>query len=211
MSETHPHRDPVVALSDLVEVIARLRGPTGCPWDRAQTHRTLVPYLIEEAYEAAAAVTDGSTEEMKDELGDVLLQVLLHAQIEAETGRFGIGEVADSLRAKLVRRHPHVFGAGEADTADAVRLNWEEIKRREGRPVRERRLPALVAAAKFVEVQKAAGQPVPIGVRIRTPDGALNPERIVGEILLEGVALARQLGCDAEISLHRFIAGQSDG
>lgn len=211
MSETHPHRDPVLALSDLVEVIARLRGPTGCPWDRAQTHRTLVPYLIEEAYEAAAAVTDGSTEEMKDELGDVLLQVLLHAQIEAETGRFGIGEVADSLRAKLVRRHPHVFGAGEADTADAVRLNWEEIKRREGRPVRERRLPALVAAAKFVEVQKAAGQPVPIGVRIRTPEGALQPERIVGEILLEGVALARQLGCDAETSLHRFIAGQSDG
>ncbi len=211
MSDTHPHRDPVLALRDLVEVIARLRGPTGCPWDRAQTHRTLVPYLLEEAYEAAAAVTDGSTEEMKDELGDVLLQVLLHAQIEAEAGHFGIGEVADSLRAKLVRRHPHVFGEEQVDTADAVRLKWEEIKKHEGRPVRERHLPALVAAAKLVEVQEAAGQPVPIGARLRRPEGALQPERIVGEILLEGVALARQLGCDAETSLHRFIAEKNRG
>ena len=211
MSDTHPHRDPILALRDLVEVIARLRGPTGCPWDRAQTHRTLVPYLLEEAYEAAAVVTDGSTEEMKDELGDVLLQVLLHAQIEAEAGHFGIGEVADALREKLVRRHPHVFSNGQARTADEVRLRWEEIKGGEPRPTRARRLPALVMAAKFVEVQEAAGQPVPIGARLRKPEGALQPERIVGEILLEGVALARQLGCDPETSLHRFIAEKNRG
>jgi len=204
-------RDPVQALSDLVEVIARLRGPTGCPWDRAQTHRTLVPYLLEEAYEAAAAVADGSTEEMMDELGDVLLQVLLHAQIEAEAGHFGIGDVADSLRAKLVRRHPHVFAGGQADTADAVRQKWEEIKGHEERPPRERRLPALVRAAKFVEVQEAAGRPVPIGTWLRPPAGALQSERVVGEILLEGVALARQLGFDAELSLQKLLAEGTDG
>jgi len=204
-------RDPVQALTDLVEVIARLRSPTGCPWDRAQTHRTLVPYLLEEAYEAAAAVADGSTEEMMDELGDVLLQVLLHAQIEAEAGHFGIGDVADSLRAKLVRRHPHVFAGGQADTADAVRQKWEEIKGHEERPPRERRLPALVSAAKFVEVQEAAGRPVPIGTWLRPPAGALQSERVVGEILLEGVALARQLGFDAELSLQKLLAAGTDG
>jgi len=211
MSGARPDPDPVLALKDLVEVVAQLRGPRGCPWDRAQDHRTLVPYLVEEAYEAAEAVTDGSAEEMKDELGDVLLQVLLHAQIEAEEGRFGIAEVAESLRAKLVRRHPHVFGEERADTANAVRTKWEEIKDREGRPKRERRLPALIAAAKFVEVQEAAGRPVPIGVWLRHPETALRRERIVGEVLLEAVALARKLGCDAEMSLQKLIAEGANG
>lgn len=209
MSEAH-RRDPVLALSDLMEVIARLRSPAGCPWDRAQTHRTLVPYLLEEAYEAATAVADGSTEEMKDELGDVLLQVLLHAQIAAEAGHFGIGEVADSLRAKLVRRHPHVFAGEQTDTANAVRKKWEEIKGHEERPPRERRLPALVRAAKFVEVQEATGRPVPIGTWLHPPAGALRSERVVGEILLEGVALARQLGFDAELSLHKLLTAGTD-
>lgn len=211
MSGARPDPDPVPALKDLVEVVAQLRGPRGCPWDRAQDHRTLVPYLVEEAYEAAEAVTDGSAEEMKDELGDVLLQVLLHAQIEAEEGRFGIAEVAESLRAKLVRRHPHVFGEERADTANEVRTKWEEIKDREGRPKRERRLPALIAAAKFVEVQEAAGRPVPIGVWLRHPETALHRERIVGEILLEAVAVARKLGCDAEMSLQKLIAEGANG
>lgn len=211
MSETGLNRDPALALSALVEVITRLRSPAGCAWDRAQTHRTLVPYLLEEAYEAAAAVADGSTQEMQDELGDVLLQVLLHAQIEAEAGRFGIGEVADSLREKLVRRHPHVFGEEEASTADEVRVKWEKIKDHESRPPRKRRLPALVMAARFVELQEAAGQPVTIGDWVRPPENPPPSERVVGEILLEGVALARRWGFDAELALQRLIAGEARG
>lgn len=206
MSAPSPLRDPVRALGELVGVISWLRGPEGCPWDRAQTHRTLVPYLIEEAYEAAAVLTDGASEEMREELGDVLLQVLLHAQIEAEAGRFGIGEVADALREKLVRRHPHVFSNGQARTADEVRLRWEEIKGGEPRPTRARRLPALVMAAKFVEVAEATGRPVPTGGWLREPKEVPHPERVVGEILLEAVALARRMGCDPELALQRFLA-----
>ncbi len=205
-------RDPLRALGELLEVIARLRGPEGCPWDRAQTHRTLVPYLIEEAYEAAEAVAEGTAEEMQDELGDVLLQVLLHAQLEAEAGRFGIGEVADALRRKLVRRHPHVFGEKQASTPDAVRVQWEEIKGEEGRFRRERRGPALVRAAKFVEVREAEGRPIPVGTWLRLPEDVADPERLVAEILVEVSALARRLGCDPELSLQRFLAREkADG
>ncbi|HEU68433.1 MAG TPA: nucleoside triphosphate hydrolase [Candidatus Acetothermia bacterium] len=200
------------ALEELLMVVARLRGPGGCPWDRVQTHRTLVPYLLEEAYEAAEALTDGTSDEMRDELGDVLLQVLLHAQIEAEAGRFGIGEVADALRAKLVRRHPHVFGDGQAATSDAVRVQWEEIKGAEPRPARGRRRPALVTAAKLVEVREAGGRPIPVGVYLRPPPEGADPEKLVGEALLEVVALARRLGCDPELALHRLLAGEgADG
>ncbi|MBC7220839.1 nucleoside triphosphate hydrolase [Candidatus Bipolaricaulota bacterium] len=205
-------RDPIKALAELVAVIARLRGPDGCPWDRAQTHRTLVPYLLEEAYEAAEALTDGTPDEMRDELGDVLLQVLLHAQIEAEAGRFGIGEVADALRAKLVRRHPHVFGDGKATTSDEVRVRWEEIKGGEPRPARERRRPALVTAAKLVEVREAGGNPIPVGVYLHPPQEVADPEGLVGEALLEVVALARRLGCDPELALQRLLAAErADG
>lgn len=206
-----PVRDPVPALGALVEVVARLRGPGGCPWDRAQTHRTLVPYLIEEAYEAAEAVADGDAEEIRDELGDVLLQVLLHAQIEAEAGRHGIGEVADALRQKLVRRHPHVFGDGQAATADAVRVRWEEIKGQERRPLRERRVPSLVRATKFVEVREAKGRPVRIGRWLAVAEDTAEPERVVAEVLLEAVALARKWGCDPELCLQRFLGKEGDG
>ncbi|QAA76296.1 MAG: Nucleoside triphosphate pyrophosphohydrolase MazG [Candidatus Bipolaricaulis sibiricus] len=208
MSERPALRDPLAALDDLLAVIARLRGPTGCPWDRAQTHRSLVPYLLEEAYEAAEAITDGTVAEMQDELGDVLLQVLLHAQIEAEAGRFGIGEVADTLREKLVRRHPHVFGEGQADSVEAVRKRWEELKEHEPRPTRARTRPALVRAAKFVELREAAGRPIEVRAPLAAPDGTADPERTVAEILVEAVALARRLGCDPELALQRFVAEQ---
>ncbi|MBC7170770.1 nucleoside triphosphate pyrophosphohydrolase, partial [Candidatus Bipolaricaulota bacterium] len=147
-----------------------------------------------------------------DELGDVLLQVLLHAQIEAEAGRFGIGEVADALRAKLVRRHPHVFGDGKATTSDEVRVRWEEIKGGEPRPARERRRPALVTAAKLVEVREAGGNPIPVGVYLHPPQEVADPEGLVGEALLEVVALARRLGCDPELALQRLLAAErADG
>ncbi|MCX7750642.1 MAG: nucleoside triphosphate hydrolase [Candidatus Bipolaricaulota bacterium] len=189
----------------LLAVVARLRGPGGCPWDRAQTHRSLVPYLLEEAYEAAGALTDGSPDAVREELGDVLLQVLLHAQIEAEAGRFGLGEVADSLREKLVRRHPHVFGDAQAGTPEEVRARWEELKGEEACSPRSPPRPALIAAAKHVELREAAGTPVPVGVHVRLPKPGGDPERLVGEVLLEVVALARRLGCDPELALHRYL------
>lgn len=111
----------------LVEVMERLRSPEGCEWDRAQTHESLKPYLIEEAYEVLNAIDSGDDEELKEELGDVLLQVIFHAQIAAERGAFNIKDVIEVLTGKLIRRHPHVFG----DAQGYSYARWEEIKAKE--------------------------------------------------------------------------------
>lgn len=115
-----------------VEIIRALRDPqTGCPWDLKQTHASLKPYLIEEAYELLDAIDAGDDGKTKEELGDVLLQVALHAQIAGERGAFTIDDVASAITDKMVRRHPHVFGADTAETADDVVRKWSEIKQRE--------------------------------------------------------------------------------
>lgn len=123
------------AFSDLVETIARLRHPTeGCPWDLKQTHETLRPYMIEEAYEASAALGSRDPKEMADELGDVLLQVVLNAQLGNDAGQFSIMDVIQGLDAKMRRRHPHVFAMDQSNavkTAEDVRRNWDEIKKEE--------------------------------------------------------------------------------
>ena len=116
---------------ELVSIMTRLRSPTGCPWDREQTHQTLRPYLIEEAYEVLDALDNRDDGDFRDELGDLLLQVVFHAQIATEEQRFDIDDVARAINDKLVRRHPHVFGNTRADTADEVLTNWEKIKREE--------------------------------------------------------------------------------
>lgn len=195
------------ALRDVVEVIARLRGPDGCPWDRAQTHQSLIPYLLEEAYELAAALAAGDPATMKEELGDLLLQVLLHAQMAAEEGQFDIADVALALKEKLVRRHPHVFGMEHAETPEEVRVHWEEIKRAEnkGKKAKDVVKPALLRAAKFVEVREAQGEPVPLGKHLAGPPPGEDPKRWVAEALLEAVAWARKFGCDPELALHRFL------
>lgn len=199
------------ALQEVVEVIARLRGPDGCPWDRAQTHQSLVPYLLEEAYELAAALADGDPAAMKEELGDLLLHVLLHAQMAAEAGQFDIADVAAALKEKLVRRHPHVFGMEHAHTPEEVRAHWEEMKRAERKTQPTGAVkPALSRAVKFVEVQEAKGQPVVLGKRLFGPGPGEDPERWVGEALLEAVAWARKLGCDPELALHRLLEGEHD-
>ena len=115
----------------LVEIMAHLRSSDGCPWDRQQTHATLKPYLLEEAYEVLEAIDQGDGDELCKELGDVLLQVVFHAQIAAEEERFGIEEVGRAIVDKLVRRHPHVFGEVEVDGSDQVLRNWEQIKKQE--------------------------------------------------------------------------------
>lgn len=123
---------PPYSFSDLLSIMARLRAPDGCPWDRKQTHASLLPYLIEEAYEFIDAAESGDAAHMREELGDVLLQVVFHAQVAREAGAFDIDGVIHDIAAKLVRRHPHVFGTAEGvDTADQVTAQWDEIKRAE--------------------------------------------------------------------------------
>ena len=113
---------------DLVALMARLRAPDGCPWDRAQTPQSLRTYLLEETYEALDAIERNDPRALKDELGDLLLQVLFHAQMAAEQGRFSIDDVLTELHDKLVRRHPHVFGTAKADSPEQVVVNWEALK-----------------------------------------------------------------------------------
>lgn len=114
-----------------VEIIERLRAPGGCPWDRAQTHESLKPALLEEAYEAAEAIDSGKPENMADELGDVLLNIVMHAVIGSEKGEFDIDDVTDSVSRKMIRRHPHIFGEGSAETPDDVSALWDDVKAKE--------------------------------------------------------------------------------
>ena len=118
-------------LEELIEVIKRLRAPDGCPWDRKQTHSSLRPNMIEEAYEAVDAIDDNNMIHLKEELGDVLLQVLLHSQIAAENGDFTLDDVAKNLKDKLIHRHPHVFGNANITSADGVVEAWEKLKSEE--------------------------------------------------------------------------------
>jgi XTP/dITP diphosphohydrolase len=117
------------ALSELIDVVAQLRNPEGgCPWDLEQTHASLVPYVLEEAHEVADAIRHGDDAHLKEELGDLLLQVVLHARIAQEEGRFDLGQIAAGISEKLVRRHPHVFADAEAADSAAVKASWEAIK-----------------------------------------------------------------------------------
>ena len=115
----------------LDKIVARLRAPDGCPWDRAQSHASLKPYLIEEAYEVLQALDEENTDKLCEEMGDLLLQILLHAQIAKEALEFSISDVIESISTKLIRRHPHVFGQSTAANAEEVVLEWEELKQNE--------------------------------------------------------------------------------
>jgi len=117
--------------TSLLQVVEALRGPEGCPWDKEQTHRTLTRYAIEEAFELSEAIDGGNDQEICDELGDLLLQVILHAEIARQEGRFDIYSVMENLNAKMVRRHPHVFGSTTAKTSAEVLTNWAQIKAEE--------------------------------------------------------------------------------
>ncbi len=118
-------------LEKLVDIIAVLRSENGCPWDREQTHKTLRPNMLEEAYEAVDAIDDGDIANLREELGDVLLQVVLHAQIAKDNNEFDIEDVAKELSDKLIHRHPHVFGNAHVDSANDVVVNWDKLKQEE--------------------------------------------------------------------------------
>ena len=214
-------------LLDLVRIQARLRAPDGCPWDREQTHASLARHLLEETYELLQAIDAADSDAIRDELGDLLLQVTFHAQIAAEDGRWDIDDVADGLVSKLIHRHPHVFGDVEVAGADEVLVNWEKLKAEESggaTPIEDdipASLPALARAAKVQ--RRAAGW----GFEWRSADSALaalreevdelalarsadHAEEEIGDVLFATVALARKLGVDAESALRRTIGGFAD-
>jgi MazG family protein len=155
------------AIDDLLKVMARLRSPTGCPWDREQNHRTLRRHAIEEVYELIDAIEAGDDHEMAEELGDLLLQIVFHCQLAKERGAFDFEKVCRMIVEKLVRRHPHVFGKTKVKNVDEVWANWEKIKKAEKHGTKHARhsaldgipkhLPALLRAEKLVKKARKAG------------------------------------------------------
>ncbi|MFS8147558.1 nucleoside triphosphate pyrophosphohydrolase [Rhizobium sp. BR 249] len=132
--------EPSKDISRLIEIMAALRHPeTGCPWDIEQNFETIKPYTIEEAYEVSDAIERGDMDDLCDELGDLLLQVVFHARMAEEAGEFSFGDVVNAITTKMIRRHPHVFARSAADTPDAVKIQWDEIKQAEKRERAERR------------------------------------------------------------------------
>lgn len=203
----------------LVEVMTTLRAPDGCPWDREQTHQTLRRYMLEEAYEAVEAIDSGDPKLLCEELGDVLLQVVFHAQVAREAGTFDFHDVVEGITAKLVRRHPHVFGDVVAETAADVTRNWEAIKQtekggKEPDSILGKLSAALPALSRANEVQKRAAK---VGFDWDDVEGpvakvreeldevlAAGPEERegeVGDLLFAVVNLGRMLKIDPEIAL----------
>jgi len=201
-----------VAFEHLVAVMARLRAPGGCPWDAEQTHQSLAVHLLEEAHETLDAIDSGNMADLEEELGDLLLQVVFHAEIAAETGGFEIGDVVDGLVRKLVDRHPHVFGEVQVRGSADVVANWETLKKQqkgrttltEGLP---KGLPALVYAHKVLRRVSGVGHEFDASPgRLAGLAGALGgavTEETVGDLLLEVVALAGAAGIDPEGALRR--------
>ena len=220
-----PSRD----IARLIEIMAALRTPgTGCPWDLEQSFRTIAPYTLEEAYEVADAIARGDLDELRDELGDLLLQVAFHARMAEEQGTFDFGDVVETITAKLVRRHPHVFADAEGRTAKAVEGLWERIKSQEkaergetapsgalaGVPVA---LPALTRALKLQDKAGRVGfdwnNPRAVLAKIREEADEIEAEldgadqrkvgSEVGDLLFAVVNLARHLGADPEDVLRQ--------
>ncbi len=199
-------------LLELVAVMDRLRSPGGCPWDAEQTHASLLPYLLEEAYETVEAVESGDRASLREELGDVLLQVVFHARVAAEDGEdpWDIDDVAAGIVAKLISRHPHVFADGDAEDAAAVEASWEALKRVEkgrtsavdGVPLAQ---PALALAAKLMSRAQRAGVRVPlpaVSVAAALDEGAVLTPDELGDVLLLLVDRARRDGLDPEAALR---------
>jgi XTP/dITP diphosphohydrolase len=197
-------------VGELVSVMDRLRSPGGCAWDARQTHRSLVEYLVEEAYEVIEAIEADDREALREELGDLLLQVVFHARIAQEDpdDPWSIDDVAEGITAKLIRRHPHVFADASLDSAEQVESRWHELKAQEkgrdsvteGIPAA---LPALVAAAKYLSRSAALSVPIPGEASARDALTDIADESELGEFLLGIVAQARARGWDAEAGLRQ--------
>jgi tetrapyrrole methylase family protein / MazG family protein len=227
--------DPRVAeaFTRLVDIMARLRGPGGCPWDREQTPESLRPYLLEEVYEVLEAIDGGNAAAIRDELGDLLLQIVFQSELAREAGRFTVADVADAISEKLVRRHPHVFGDVAVRDAQEVARNWRRIKDEERRAKGENgglfagvpaALPALVRAQQLGEkaahvgfdwtdasavLEKVAEEQRELEAAIAAGDRAAI-EHELGDLLNVLASLGRHLDVSAEIALRaandRFVA-----
>lgn len=210
--------------NELIDIINTLRSPEGCPWDREQTHHSLKPFAIEEAHEVAEAVDSGDPEQLADELGDLLLQVVLHSQIGKEEGTFTIDDVLDSVNSKMIRRHPHVFGDEKVSGTGEVLQNWEAIKKKEkakkdhksaldGIPLS---LPGLYRAAKIQKKAARVGFDWPdtqgplekikeeideFAAEVEGTDRMAMIEEF-GDILFSLVNLSRKMDFDAEDALR---------
>jgi MazG family protein len=224
VTDDRPFSDGIEAI---FEVVHRLRAPGGCPWDREQTHESLRPYLLEETYELLEAIDAGDDAKMREELGDLLLQVAMHAEIAAEEGRFDASEVSEAVAAKMVKRHPHVFGDVSVASADEVLRNWEHQKIQESRnagndeSVVDRVPASLPALAWALGLQKRAAR---VGFDFATPAAAAESvaeearelsadagdrDRAfeeMGDLLFAIVSLARSLKVNPEDALR--VAGQ---
>ncbi len=211
-------------LARLRAIMHRLRAPGGCPWDAEQTHESLVSNLIEEAYETVDAIRSGDMAHLKEELGDLLLQVVFHAEIAEEGGKFSLDDVARGISDKLVRRHPHVFAASDAADSQAVLRQWDEIKRGEKGHAKEpylhgvgKGLPALLRASKL---QKKAAKigfdwPIELGVLAKIREELLELQSAVdaqnldavaeelGDLMFSVVNLARFRNLDPEVLMAR--------
>lgn len=222
--------DEVVAPSGeafrrLVSVMAGLRAPGGCPWDHEQTHRTLARHLLEETYEVLEAIENDDLDGLREELGDLVLQVVFHAEIAHEEGAFTVADVLDDLTAKLVRRHPHVFGDVEVSGSEEVYANWERIKRDEkpggvldGIP---RALPALARAAKTYRRAVGVGftfeteadvvadledEVAELKAEVLASDPDLDRvEAEVGDVLFSAVSVAQRMGVEPEQALRGML------
>lgn len=208
-------------LEKLIGIIETLRSPNGCPWDREQTHKTLRPNMLEEAYEAVDAMDDGDLKHLREELGDVLLQVVLHAQIAKEEGAFDIEDVAQTLNEKLIHRHPHVFGDAKVNGAADVIVNWDKLKQEE----KTHRKSAMDGVSKsqsaLMSAQKISKKAVKMGFEWENEEDlykcifsefdefkeackegdAAHKEEEFGDILFAVVNLARWNKIDAEQAL----------
>ncbi len=213
------------SLQRLKEIVDRLRSPGGCPWDLEQTPESLKPFLLEEAHEVAEAIESANSGELRDELGDLLMNIFLQARIGEERGTFTLGDIADRISEKLVRRHPHVFGDVEATDSEAVRRNWEAIKRlekgdSEGEQSAIRPLPAsLPALARADRIGRMAAD---VGFDWPDPEGPLAKiaeelaelqaacaeggrdaiEHEVGDLLFAATSLCRKHALDPEVALR---------
>ena len=205
-------------LEELIEVIRVLRSENGCPWDREQTHTSLRPNMIEEAYEAVDAIDEKDPAHLREELGDVLLQVLLHSQIASEAGDFNIEDVAKELKDKLIHRHPHVFGDTKVNCADDVVVNWDKLKQEEKKERKSQMDGISKAQSALMSAQKISKRAVKVGFewdKVETLWECVNSElnefkeaceendlahmeEEMGDILFAVVNLARWHKLDAE-------------
>jgi MazG family protein len=208
----------------LVEIMATLRSPAGCPWDRAQNTTSLKPYLLEEAYEVLEAIEEGTPQKLKDELGDLLFQVIFHAQLAHERGDFDINDILAGTIAKMTRRHPHVFGSAAASTPKEALQNWEEIKRQEKSEAQDtsvldgvpRPLPSLLRAQRLQEKAARVGFDWPEIEQVwrklseelqelraaMDRNNRLQVEGELGDVLFVLVNLARWLEINPDEALH---------